>query len=311
MQIEEVISEIRGSVTGLLVQDDKEVIQAILRSRNAVFLDTCFISRMANEKSIEKIMPFFTKMEAVFIVTDLLLYEMKDSEGNYLQKNNYHFFECMKKAGLTVVLLNESNIFQMLSEYVKYSDYERNSLLVKALNENVANLTKLSQLIMKDKNVDDIFAEGYIIPKSKDFVTNFIDGVKSRKSNQDSLAEELISLCVIILLGLPGKTKYYFCSNDLAAQVRYNKSIYTSCLASIGRAETMNTFTIIQYMIKESLLKRTDEEWIVGALKDSIGEAPIVYERKELPGQSCELKIQIEDIVKRCFEGECFDLRGR
>ena len=81
MQIEEVISEIRGSVTGLLVQDDKEVIQAILRSRNAVFLDTCFISRMANEKSIEKIMPFFTKMEAVFIVTDLLLYEMKDSEG--------------------------------------------------------------------------------------------------------------------------------------------------------------------------------------------------------------------------------------
>ena len=91
MQVVETISEIKATVSKLFVQDDKEVLQTILKSSHVVFLDTCFVSRVANDESTEKIVAFFKKIEAVFVVTDLLLYEMKDSKDNCLQVHLLEF----------------------------------------------------------------------------------------------------------------------------------------------------------------------------------------------------------------------------
>ena len=101
MTIKDCISQMISSSGNIFETDQERVIASILQSENVMVLDTCFITKSSHiEKeglfeAFEKIAGGKEKQKIVFVVTELVLYELKDSVSNVLQVKNQEFLKKM------------------------------------------------------------------------------------------------------------------------------------------------------------------------------------------------------------------------
>ena len=92
MPVVDCISEMISTSEGLFETDQERVVATILQAEKIFFLDTCFITKSFNIettdllKAFENIAGGKAKIKIVFVLTELVLYELKDSVENKLQE---------------------------------------------------------------------------------------------------------------------------------------------------------------------------------------------------------------------------------
>lgn len=318
MTIKDCISQMISSSGNIFETDQERVIASILQSENVMFLDTCFITKSSHiEKeglfeAFEKIAGGKEKQKIVFVVTELVLYELKDSVSNVLQVKNQEFFEKMIEHGFCLLLLREETVFENIKTFMRYSSEKWNRIFSTLIHDNIANLS-FNGLIRNDRRMPYYgFSEcGYNVPADRDYIKDIIVYLKNVKKNKDSMAEELICISLFSIFELThGSTRntYIFCTHDFGAVARMNKAIQISYPDELKQFKNINAFTIIQYMIKEEII--TSKTQALNSMKKIMGERVKLMIREEAPFSSIEKTIEIEEAVDRIFNKESVVLVG-
>lgn len=317
MGVNDIILDLEKEIKDIAIMDQVQAVKELIRTPISFFLDTCFVSRNSLYKDDTKIISLFKKIAAekpgkrvLVIVTSLVLYEMRDS-GNKLSRYSKQLFNVMHDAGVTIAYLREEAIAKEIAEYTRLSPAELNKLFVKRLCENKANLTMLKSIIYSDEKLRKIYEVEYKASSSSEFIAGFLSQVKEKKENEDSLAEELISLVIILLLELPNNREYVLCTNDLAAIARFNKSICTSAPSTRHRVSAMSAFTATQAMIEHGIVKEDDKDNLRKVLTACVGENVIVVEVKESPYHPTEIRLNVQELLEGMFAGKIYLMKGR
>ena len=318
MLVLDCISEMISNSGGLFETNQNEVVASILRAEKVFFLDTCFITRAFNIKTedllkaFEKIAGGKEKTKVVFVVTELVLYELKDSVDNKLQEKNKDFLCDMSNYGFCLLLLKEETICDNIRPYMSYSVKKWNQRFSSLIHDNIANLT-IGQLIRTDSRMPYYgFSEiGFNVPNKSTFINEIIVYLKNVKKNKDSMAEELITISIFFIFELIRGTSrniFIFCSHDFGAIARMNKSIQTSYSNMCCQYENINVFSIVQYMVKEGILKSKEE--VKDSLHKIMGDTVRLVIKSGLPFQPIEQKITIDEAVEMLFSDRTVDLIG-
>lgn len=319
MSVFKCISEMISASEGLFEIDQTKVVASILRAEKVIFLDTCFITKSFNIETKDLLNAFENiaggkeESKIVFVLTELVLYELKDSAENKLQEKNEEFFSNMSKYGFCLLLLKEETVCDNIRPYMKYSVKDWNCLFSNLIHDNIANLT-LGNRIRTDCRMPYYgFSEiGFDIPNESTFINGIIVYLKNLKTSKDSMAEELITLSLFFIFELihgSSRNEFIFCSHDFGAITRMNKSLQTSYSNMLCQFKSINVFSIVQYMVKEGILNSKKD--VLVSLHKIMGDTVKLVIRNDLPFQSIEKKITIEEAVEKLFANESIDLIGR
>ena len=318
MSVIDCISEMISVSGGLFETNQEEVITSILRAEKIVFLDTCFITKSSHMetgdlfRAFENIAGGKEKSKIVFVLTELVLYELKDSVADKLQEKNKEFFSNMAEYGFCMLLLKEETICDNIRPYMSYSVEDWNRRFSNLIHDNIANFT-FGKRIRTDCRMPYYgFSEmGFNIPNSSTFVNEIIVYLKNVKTSKDSMAEELISISLFFIFELirgSFRNEFIFCSHDFGAIARINKSIQTSYANMLCQFKSINNFSIVQYMVNEGILD--SKEKVLDSLRKIMGETVKLVIRNDLPFQSFEKTITIEEAVDMIFANQNVDLLG-
>lgn len=319
MSVIDCISEMISASGGLFETNQANVVTSILRAEKIFFLDTCFITKSFDLetqdllKAFENIAGGKEKSKIVFVLTELVLYELKDSVENRLQKKNEKFLVNMSEYGFCLLLLKEETICDNIRPYMSHSVEDWNRLFSNLIHDNMANLT-VGKRIRTDYRMPYYgFSEmGFHIPSNSSFVNEIIVYLKNAKTSKDSMAEELVAISLFFILELirgSRRNEFIFCSHDFGAIARMNKCLQTSYSNMLCRFNSINIFSMIQYMVHEGILD--SKEKVLDSLRKIMGDTVKLVIRNELPFQSIEKKITIDEAVEMLFENKTVDLLGR
>ncbi len=318
MSVHKVINALKADLSSYVITDEEKACEILLRSRMAVFLDTCFISSLQalGDKQLEDILlnvvDKANAQKIVFVITELVLYEARDPRTNTVQDYVKRIVNIAEKNDVPVVLINEENIHEVLLKFSGAGVNWWNDVFLERLKENKANLTKLMVVIKTDEEsvLNDSFEVTKAQLKDVGFIKDTIGHIKERKSDKDSIAEELICIVVFFLfegfMNVPNK-KVLFCSNDNEALARVRMAIKTS-YGTKTSFENVHFFTLIQFMIAQGIL--TDKGTVLGILKKTMAPRILVVEKEELPFCETEQMMTLEEIVDGMFDGKVYSYRG-
>lgn len=319
MSVVDCISEMISASEGLFETDQAHVVTSILRAEKIFFLDTCFITKsfhLETEdllKAFENIAGGKEESKIVFVLTELVLYELKDSVENKLQEKNEEFFRNLSEYGFCLLLLKEETICDNIRPYMSHSVEDWNRLFSNLIHDNIANLA-VGKRIRTDCRMPYFgFSEiGFNIPGNRTFVNEIILYLKNAKTTKDSMAEELIAISLFFIFELTRgsrRNEFIFCSHDFGAIARMNKSLQTSYSNMLFRFKSINLFSMVQYMVHEGLLD--SKEKVLHSLQNIMGDTAKLVIRNDLPFQSIETKITIDEAVEMFFANQTVDLLGR
>ena len=318
MPVVDCISEMISTSEGLFETDQERVVATILQAEKIFFLDTCFITKSFNIettdllKAFENIAGGKAKIKIVFVLTELVLYELKDSVENKLQEKNKEFFCNMSEYGFCLLLLKEETICDNIRPYMSYSVEDWNRRFSNLIHDNIANFT-IGKRIRTDSRMPYFgFSEiGFNVPNNSTFINRIITYLKNQKTSKDSMAEELIASSLFFIFELirgSFRNEFIFCSHDFGAIARMNKSLQTSYSSMICRFKSINVFSFVQYMVNEGILDSKED--VLDSLKKIMGDTVKLVIRNDLPFQSIEKKITIDEAVEMLFANKRVDLLG-
>lgn len=315
MSVASVINEMKDNLPSDIVTDQKQVCRMILKAHNIFLLDTGFISRIAHMcdaqsigRTFEKFSNGKTSEDMVFVITELILYELKNTEDAALTREVESFLIKICQEGYVVLLLTEETIYKELSEYLTRNTDKWNKFMVSLIHNNVAVLKNICSIIKSDEEFPykNLMETGYIPSKNQDYITNIIRHIKRRKKDRDSLGEELICISLLFFGELCYKADYnhfFFCSYDRPAAVMMNMAVRTQC----GNKKNLNYECIylldfIQYMITEGIL--VDRQVVEDILINLVGQKIKVIENKRAPLHSEQNVIPVTEAVELMFSGK-------
>lgn len=315
MKIEKCIEELIQESSNLFETDNGENIKSILVAKNIVFLDTCFITksfffdrntlfdsfvRMFGGKDVKNV---------VFVVTELVLYELKDSSNNELQAKNLSFFSDLKQEGFRVVILNEETVYNHLKPYLGYSNKRWNELFTRWVHDNVAVFRFANRIRTDNRTPYYGFSEiNYNTPSDSEFVSSIIRYIKNTKKDKDSLAEELVCITLFFFLEIiseSNRQKVIFCTHDFRAIDVTRKAIYTSFPTSCC-FKIMHVFGLFQYMVKEGLI--TSRKEATQLLRKIMGDSVSLMVRERSPFVSEVKRVDIQGAVDLIFSEKDIEL---
>lgn len=319
MSVVDCISEMISASGELFETNQRDVVASILRAEKIFFLDTCFITKSFNLetedllKAFENIAGGKEKSKIVFVLTELVLYELKDSAENKLQEKNKEFFHNLTEYGFCLLLLKEETICDNIRPYMSHSAEEWNRLFSHLIHDNIANLM-IGKRIGTDCRMPYYgFSEiGFHIPSNSSFVEEIIVYLKNAKTSKDSMAEELIAISIFFIFELirgSCRNEFIFCSHDFGAIARMNKFLQTSYSNMLCQFKSINVFSMVQYMVNEGILD--SKEKVSDSLHKIMGDTVKLVIRNNLPFQSIEKKITIDEAVEMLFTNQTVDLLGR
>ena len=319
MTVVEIIADIKADMVSFAVTDQIESVKKILGAKKAFFLDTCFITRAFHIPDRKQIFKAFELLadgketeKIVFVLTDLVIYELKDSSANVLQKSNRDFLVDMQRYGFTIVTLNEEGIKDVIGTYISRSKEDWNREFVTWIRSSIALLTYLGKTIKEAPSFPypNILDAGFPVPKDESFIRKTIVSIKNEKHPKDSLAEELLCISFFFLFEvacLSGKSEYCFCSADLSAISRLRKAVNVH--PKKLTTNSMQIYTLIKYMIDEKIM--TNKAEVVTVLKKISGGHinAIIY--KGSPYSSEYAELTPEETADKMFAGENITFTGK
>lgn len=316
MSVSECISKMISASGNLFETNQKKVVESILCAKKTVFLDTCFITKSLHLKTEDLLKAYETlaggkkASDIVFVVTELVLYELKDSAEDKLQKRNEAFFCAMSEYGFQLLLLKEETMCENIRPYMSHTVQHWNQRFCELMHENIANMT-LGKRLRTDSRIPHFgFCEyGFCATGDGTFVKEIIAFLKEMKADKDSMAEELIVISMFFLFELirgTHRNELLFCSHDFGALARMNQFLQTSYPDMRGSCKRIHVFSMVQYMVAEGILDSKEE--VLAALKNIMNDTVTLVIRNNLPFQSDERKISISEAVDMLFENQTVEL---
>lgn len=319
MTVRETIDTLKQDLPENVITDAEKGIADILKAKYIFFLDTCFISQLdlLDKKLLksltEEILKTVNAAHSVLVITELVLYESGDMRDMTLQKYVKTIAQVADTHGIPMVLLNEEKVSSSLRKYSDISTEDCNMDFLQRLHENVGNLTKLMGVIKSDKAsiIPDDFVPNNNILQDGNFIYEAIEHIKERKSDHDSLAEELICLIIIFIMQYfvyNTDKRIYFCSVDNAALVRAKSAITASFGHGQKNFDNIHLFLVVQYIAQKKLI--TNRAVLEDILHKIVADEIFVTEKRELPFLENEQKLSVVEVAEGILEGKTYQYHG-
>ena len=310
------IRQIIGSLDNSYIVDQEKVTDLMLKSKVKVFLDTCFVSKlkhMGNKEIIDGLNIYadensVKKDDIIFVITSMILYEMKEGEKNHIDPYIDSIIHDVCDNDYKVVILMEEEISKQLRQYVGVSGNSENVEFVSMMRLSSVYLTRLSIRIKDDKTLtyQGILETGGPVPKDNTFIENFLLEIKELKMNKDSLAEELIAISILMYARIWNIQKrgkqIVFCTNDYDAAMRVHACLKAGLSAENISFKKIYAFTFGQYLIEKGII--TDLQYAKESLIKMVGSQILIFEDEEPPYGSFEIQVETGDMVEKIFNGD-------
>ena len=244
-----------------LIQDFSEYAPIIDSAKFVVFYDTCAIQHHSSlQKKYQKaIGDYLNSNGAVVVITTCVLMELAGEE-HLLHSQTIHYLKTLWQCGIKIVLFDEACVFDFLIE--AYQTAARvNQIFRYALRQFCRPATTIKETVYSKREFIDLLGDGEV-PSKAGLFASFIKSVRANKQHEDNLAEQLIGICVYMLLHLVAEPSYKFnvYTDDKAAASQIYQSIKTIPVdVTNNRAGIYSSAKLFQFMYKEHKLKSIDE----------------------------------------------------
>ena len=246
-----------SSFESYMIYKKEEVVDAFTKAHQYFFYDTCSILHHAHSANRKSIINYLKSKVDIIIVTRTVLMELTANSFE-LHRVQIQYFSELYNSGFKIILFDEELIYDCLKEALSISTDEANKLLGYAIKEVNIYKTKTREVI---ENMDKSILNKLIgaNPGNRELFSTFFQYARSLKSEGDSLAEELILICIIVLTRIPAG-RYFLISDDtriMSQVISVNKYI----LRYHGRKEPyqLTTASLIQKMYKNHEIVERDD----------------------------------------------------
>ncbi len=197
-------------IAPLLETNLSRIIPLFFSSEKIYFYDTCSFRRHSNltQTTMQKLTAYFKSQNAVLIITRCVLMELASS-SHTINEEYIRYLSCLSDTGLSLILLDEEYVFDILSECFSTNQMVNEYLIwavrmlkapASTISLTLRNQPKLSEEVLAGKNASH-----------SDLYRRFFSAVRNNKEHSDNLGEELIGICIHILSHLPGTADGKFC----------------------------------------------------------------------------------------------------
>ena len=232
-----------------------------------VFYDTCAIQHHAglSGRCQEKICGYLKNKNGIVIITNCVLMELS-GDKHHIHSHVIRYFETLAANGIKIILFEESHVYDFLIEAYQ-SAYAVNEKLRYAVRCFNTQTSTIKETVKKDGRLTDLVGDG-AIPGNKDICEHFFSSVRSNKQAEDNLGEQLIGICVYMMLHLPAEPtcKFTVYTDDRWAAgiiCRSSKSIPPD--ATDKRPGIFSSAKLFQDMCEGKFF--TDEDELTEAIK--------------------------------------------
>ena len=250
-----------NEIMPFIVTDIKVIKNLFYSADRVIFYDACSFQRhshLANrEKSI--LIRYYNAHATTVFITRCILMELASDRG-ILAEEFIEFIKVMSENEIKVVLFDEEYIYDILSECFSVNEKINAYLLwavrmckspTSTITETLKENTKLMAEVLEGKNL-----------QQSDVYDRFFTAVRGNKEHDDNLGEELIAICVHILLHLPGVYDGKLCvmTDDKGAAVKIDSVMKKTDARNRGfKIVLFSTPKLVQHMFQEQVQISEDE----------------------------------------------------
>lgn len=200
------------------IHEKQDVITKTLTAKALFIYDTCSIMHHANAQNIESISNYIKVHMGTVLITKTVLLELSssDNHGNILEKN-INFLKQLSDYGIDIIIFEEELCYDCIKFSYSYNVDEINEQLkysirfIKRFQGTIAQY--IDSLLQKDR-IALLNGES-----DREEITQFFAKIRKTKKSQDSLAEELIFLMIILLQGIINEV--IFVSDDFRSSDKF------------------------------------------------------------------------------------------
>lgn len=239
-----------------VITEKNAIISAVIGSSKCYFYDTCSFRRHANLTG--EIAAYFLKyiknQDGLIIITRCILMELASHSG-VLNQEYVDYIKRMKKAGITVLVIYEEDLFYVM-EVCFSTNAAINHYLCWAIRMIKSPASTITETLEKNVSIKNEVIKG----KKQDnsgIYRRFFEAVRKNKESGDNLGEELIAVCMHILSHMPGEADGKFCviTDDKGAAGRidtlFKQTAKQYCGKMIG---IFSTPKLVQVLYREGIL---------------------------------------------------------
>lgn len=220
--------------------------QSIFLSKKCFFYDTCSFRYHANlkEQDAEKILEYIRQQDGIIVITRCILMELA-SQSHSLEECYVRYVKKIADYGIALYVIYEEEL-QDIMEICFASRQQVNNYLIWAIrmiNSPVSTIVE-----EKSKN-------------TQDFYTRFFSGVRKNKETGDNLGEEMLAVCLHVLVKLPEEEgKFCVITDDKGAAGKIDASFRRVNRRYRGkRVILFSTPKLVQALYNEGIATRAEE----------------------------------------------------
>ena len=246
-----------NEIENYVIADVDQIKDLFFRHEWKVFYDTCSILHHSNADNCIQIIEFLFDLNPIIVITRTVLMELT-STTHSLHNTQIEYFKKMNDKKICVILINEEMSIEILKEALTLNGVDANKLLGYAVKEVSKTKTAVSNILDTfDSTIKSKLLSNHT--GSDLLFESFFQYARSQKSEGDSLAEELILICVIILTKL-SIGKYILLSDDLVIRNNVISTMsYIKKHHDINAPIQITTSALVYKMYKSEYLTSSDE----------------------------------------------------
>ncbi len=291
-----------SSFKNYMIYKKEEVVDTISKAHRYFFYDTCSILHHSNSSNRQAIINYLKSKGDVIIVSRTALMELTANSFE-LHPVQIQYFSELNSSGFKVVLFNEEVIYNCLKDALNISTEEANRLLGYAVKEVCRYKTKTSEIIESmDKHMSVKLKSTN--PGNRELFSTFFRYARTLKRKGDSIAEELILICIIVLTRIP-LGRYFLISDDMRIKPQII-SVNDYILKHHGRREPyqLTTAALVYKMYRDNVLTNRNDmiEIMKAAYKGNIN----VFFVGEYDIQQRYESFKCEDLIDRILNEKDF-----
>lgn len=186
---------------GMIVSED-ERIRALLQGKKWYFYDTCALMHHAHPECSEAVMQYIKNHEGIVIFLQTIVMELSSLQnGNIILQEHQEYIRKMIDHDIPIVFMAEEECCRILPEVMQLNRKERNERFTYAIRHLRGGNSGIEKALdtFLDAEKKQILNG---MPTSKELGDLAIKAIRSKKQTQDSMGEEMIFYCMIMLASL-------------------------------------------------------------------------------------------------------------
>jgi hypothetical protein len=211
----------------------------------------------------------------------------------------------LNNSGFKIILFDEEVIYDCLKDALNIRTEEANKLLGYAIKEVSKNKTKISEIIEKmDKPTSSKLKSTN--PGNRELFSTFFQYARALKSEGDSIAEELILICIIVLTRIP-TGRYVLISDDMRIRAQVI-SVNDYILKHYRRKEPyqLTTTSLVYKMYKAQALSNRDD--MIEIMEAAFTANVYVFFVGEYDIEQGHESFKCEDLIDRILQEKDFKI---